>query len=248
MERVNQPEQPAAANRPQPLKRMFDAVPRRYDVLNRVLTLGFDEPWRGRAARLLLEGDPAKVLDICCGTGDLTLQLARRRTAATEVTGLDFAPEMLEVARQKAARLPLTQQPGFVEGDASALPYPDGEYDAVGVAFGFRNVTWRNHLRDGVLSEVKRVLRPGGRFVVVETSQPVNPLLRWADHTYLRLVAAPVGTWISGHPTAYRYLAESACAYYNAEEVQEMLLGAGFSEVTYTRLLWGVAALHVAVK
>ena len=232
-----------------PLQRMFNAVPRRYDLLNRVLTFGLDEPWRALAARRLLEGGgQGRVLDLCCGTGDLALRIARQAGAGVRITGVDFSPAMLERARRKAQRAGAAKRIEFIEGDASALPFDSASYDAVGTAFAFRNVTWRNHLRDGVLAEVLRVLRPGGRFVIVETSQPSVALMRWGMHAYLRLIAAPLGTWVSGHPSAYRYLAESACNYYSADEVREMLLGAGFADVSYTRLLTGVAAVHVAVR
>jgi len=237
---------PGIAVATQPLKKMFDAVPRRYDALNRLLTLRFDERWRARAAQLCLAGRPARVLDLCCGTGDLARQIARRAAAGTAITGLDYSPGMLELARAKAAKTRAGQPADFVEGDASAMPFADRTFDAVGTAFAFRNVTWRNPLKERVLAEVLRVLKPGGVFVIVETSQPTNGLLRALFHTYLRLVAAPVGTWISGHRSAYRYLSESARGFYSADEVVELLAAAGFREIGYTRLLGGVAALHAA--
>jgi demethylmenaquinone methyltransferase/2-methoxy-6-polyprenyl-1,4-benzoquinol methylase len=238
----------------QPLKKMFDAVPRRYDALNRLLTLRFDERWRARAAaRCLAAAEraadrPVQVLDLCCGTGDLALELGRRADSRTAITGLDYSAGMLELARAKAARRPGGRALQFVEGDAAELPFGDQAFDAAGTAFAFRNVTWRNPLKERVLAEVRRVLKPGGAFVIVETSQPPSRLLQALFHAYLRLVAAPVGTWISGHRSAYRYLSESARGFYSADEVVEMLAAAGFTEISYTRLLGGVAALHVAHK
>lgn len=231
-----------------PLKKMFDAVPRRYDALNRLLTVRFDERWRARAAVRCLAGKPVRVLDLCCGTGDLALQLTRLASPHTAITGLDYSAGMLELARAKAERSADGRAVEFVEGDAAALPFGDQRFDAVGTAFAFRNVTWRNPLKEQVLAEVRRVLRPGGAFVIVETSQPPNRLLRALFHTYLRLFAAPVGTWISGHRSAYRYLSESARGFHSADEVVEMLAVAGFNEISYTRLLGGVAAIHVAYR
>lgn len=230
----------------QPLKRMFDAVPRRYDALNRLLTLRFDEQWRARAARHCLVSAPARVLDLCCGTGDLALHLARLAGPQTAITGLDYSAGMLEIARTKSASRHGGQPVNFVEGDAAALPFDDSSFEAAGIAFAFRNLTWRNPLRDKALSEVLRVLTPGGAFVIVETSQPPNRLLRALFHTYLRGVVASLGTLISRHRSAYRYLSESARGFYDADEVADLLSGAGFMDVSYTRLLGGVAAIHVA--
>lgn len=223
---------------------MFDAVPARYDLLNRLLTLRFDEAWRALAARRILESSPARVLDLCCGTGDLVNHLARRAPAETGLAALDYSAGMLELARRKLARRAVR----FVEGDASALPFADGEFGAVGTAFAFRNLTWKNPLKEAALGEVLRVLEPGGRFVIVETSQPRNALWRGIFHAYLRGIAGPLGSALSGHREAYRYLALSARNFYPADEVCAMLRGAGFSEVRAHALLGGIAALHVAVK
>jgi demethylmenaquinone methyltransferase/2-methoxy-6-polyprenyl-1,4-benzoquinol methylase len=234
--------QPSA--KPRPLKRMFDAVPRRYDLLNRILTLRFDEAWRALAARRIFENSPARVLDLCCGTGDLINHMARRAPSGVALSALDFSPGMLELARKKLAG----REVEFIEGDAAAMPFDSGSFGAVGTAFAFRNLTWKNPLRDAALAEVLRVLKPGGRFVIVETSQPRNGLWRWIFHTYLRLFAGPVGSALSGHPEAYRYLALSARNFYRADDVCTMLRAAGFSTVDACPLLGGIAALHVAIK
>jgi demethylmenaquinone methyltransferase/2-methoxy-6-polyprenyl-1,4-benzoquinol methylase len=230
------------------LKRMFDTVPARYDLLNRLLTLRFDERWRRLAARRCLEGNPTRVLDLCCGTGDLALHVARQAEPGVEITALDYSAPMLELAANKAARAGLAGRLRFIEGDAVALPLPDAHFAAVGVAFAFRNLTWRNLLREQVLAEVLRVLAPAGRLVIVETSQPAAPLLRAAFHAYLRAVVVPLGTSLSAHKRAYRYLAESARGFFGADDVSAMLSDAGFARVAYTRLLGGVAAIHVARK
>jgi len=224
---------------------MFDAVPRRYDSLNRVLTLGHDERWRRRAARKCLEGSPARVLDLCCGTGDLARHLARQAAAGTEIFGLDYSAGMLEIARAKLNTANLGRPVRFVVGDAAAMEFPDGAFDAVGIAFAFRNLTWRNPLRDRALGEVRRVLRAGGRFVIVETSQPAGAIVRAGFHLFLRGFAGPVGTVLSRHRSAYRYLAESARKFYGSGEVTTMLEAAGFALVSAEPLLGGAAAIHV---
>jgi demethylmenaquinone methyltransferase/2-methoxy-6-polyprenyl-1,4-benzoquinol methylase len=227
---------------------MFDAVPARYDLLNRLLTLGLDERWRRRAAWHCLAARPTRVLDLCCGTGDLALRLAAQAPAGVQVVGLDYSTEMLRVARNKATRSSTGEAVRFLEGDAADLPFADGRFDAVGIAFAFRNLTWRNPLRDRALSEVRRVLRPGGVFSIVETSQPRNRAWRAGFHAYLGTVVAALGSRLSGEGGAYRYLAQSARSFFTDAEVCDMLAGAGFADVRVERLLGGVAAVHLATK
>lgn len=231
-----------------PLKRMFDAVPGRYDLLNRILTLRLDERWRKRAAELCLSRNPQRVMDICCGTGDLALRLRRLAPSTVEIVGLDFSAPMLEIAREKAMGAGISDTIEFVEGDAASLDYPDGHFDAVGIAFGFRNLTWKNPIRDQALAEVCRVLRPSGAFVVVETSQPVNRFLRTGFHAYLKIAVSSIGGAISGNGGAYRYLSESARRFFSAAEVSSLLTGAGLNVQTVETLLGGAAAIHVATK
>lgn len=239
-----------AMNRP--LKSLFDSVSPRYDRLNRLLTWGLDERWRARAARCCLADRPGRVLDLCCGTGDLALHLAAVAEEAVDITGLDYSAPMLTVARQKAARHALQASPAskrrvrFIEGDAASMGFHDETFDAVGIAFAFRNLTWRNPVRDAALAEVRRVLRPNGRFVILETSQPDNLVLRGVFHLYMRLAVAAVGGWVSGQRTAYGYLATSARKFHRAEQVSHMLAAVGFANVRVRPLIGGVAAIHVA--
>jgi demethylmenaquinone methyltransferase/2-methoxy-6-polyprenyl-1,4-benzoquinol methylase len=227
---------------------MFNEVPERYDLLNRLLTFGIDQSWRRRASAACLEGEPARVMDLCTGTGDLALLLASGANRNTHVTAVDFAAPMLEVARRKAEARRVEDRMELRLADAGELPFQDGEFDAVGIAFAFRNLTYRNPGRDRYLSEILRVLKPGGRMVIAETSQPANALWRSLFHLYLRAFVAPVGGFLSGHRPAYRYLAHSAENYFRPNDVCEMLTEAGFESVTYRPLLSGIAALHVAIR
>ena len=230
------------------LQRMFTTVPRRYDLLNRVLTFGIDQRWRRCAAAACLFDHPRRVLDLCSGTGDLAVLLARKADPGAAIVAADFCEPMLEVARRKAAAAGVEERIEFRVADAARLPFPDGSFDAVGIAFGFRNLTWKNPARERHLSEVHRVLGSGGRFVVVETSRPRCALLRGGFDAYFAALVAPLGALISGQGGAYRYLARSARGFYRPEGIVDLLRAAGFRDVRHRPLLGGVAALHVAAR
>lgn len=233
--------------RSRPLQKMFMSVPPSYDFLNRLLTFRLDECWRKKAANALLRSRPLKLLDLCTGTGDLAIRLARDAPAATAVTAVDFSRPMLAVARKKALHLQ-QRAPEFVFGDIAALPFESASFDAAGIAFAFRNLTYKNPDTAVFLQEILRILKPGGHFVVVETSQPKSQVLRMLTHFYLRSVTIPLGGLISGHRAAYKYLAHSAIHYYTAEQVRQILMDAGFTTVNYRLLLGGVAAIWEAKK
>lgn len=235
-------------HQPKPLHRMFTTVPSRYDLVNRIITLGLDSRWRRLAARACMKENPTTVLDLGCGTGDLTISLASVAAVNTEITGLDFSLPMLELAKQKAVRAGVEKVVRFVHGEADSLPFPDDYFDCVGISFAFRNLTYKNPLKLPHLSEVLRVLKPGGSYVIVESGQPSNRLVRQLFHVYLRAFVAPTGTFLSGNGGAYRYLAESASHFYTPEQVKEMLLAAGFADVSYRPLFLGAASIHIASK
>ena len=228
------------------LHNMFSSLPRRYDLLNRILTWGQDQRWRRKAVVECLKDRPRWVLDLGCGTGDLALHLSRLGGPGTRVLGLDFSLPMLEAARDKARRTKV--KIAFIRADAAHLPLRTGVLDAVGSSFTLRNLTYRNPGAGQYLSEAYKALRPGGRWVMVETSQPPGALVRWAFHSYLRYLVPRLGGFLSGNQGAYRYLAGSALGFLPAEEVSRMLLETGFQRVTFRRLLLGTTALHTAIK
>ncbi len=236
--------------RPRPvphLQRMFSAVPRRYDLLNRLLTWGWDEKWRRIAARECAGVGPGWALDLGCGTGDMALHLAT--TAANlKVVGLDFSLPMLKIALAKADDRGKSHDVSFANGDASKLPFRNGSISRVATSFAFRNLTYRNPQRDSFLAEVLRVLAPGGAFVIVETSQPPWPPLRAMYHLYLRTAVAVIGSAISGHRTAYRYLADSIMAFPSPQKFAAVMEQAGLTGVAMHPLTLGAAWLHVGVK
>jgi len=188
-----------------PLYHIFTRIPDRYDLINHVITLGMDSGWRRQAARVCLKEKPGRILDICCGTGDLAITIAR-------------------------------------------LPFSDGHFDCIAISFAFRNLTYNNPLTSDYLNEILRVLKAGGRFVIVESSQPKSGFIRFLDHLYLKLWVFPTGYLISGDKESYHYLAESAEHFYSAEEMVEYLVKAGFKQATAKRLFFGAAAVYTATK
>ena len=227
---------------------MFTAVPPRYDLVNRVITWGLDRKWRNETAKECLSTQPGRVLDLCCGTGDLAISIARLAGKEVELSGVDYSLPMLEIAAEKAEHLAGGRNIAFVHGDVSSLPFPDEHFDCIGISFAFRNLTYKNPLAQCHLAEVLRVIRHGGRFIIVETSQPDLKLIRKFFHLYLRWFAFRLGYLLSANRGAYQYLAESAARFYTSEGLKEVLLRAGFGQVTYRSLFLGAIAIHVAVK
>ena len=236
--------------RSRPLYDMFTApaLPRCYDLINRVITLGFDKQWRREAARECLTSRPGKVLDLCCGTGDLAIDLARLAESNLELTGIDYSQPMIEVAAKKAETLASRRKISFICGDATNLPFPDGYFDCIGISFAFRNLTYKNLLARRYMAEIVRVLNVSGKFVIVETSQPRAKLIRKLYHLYLRWFVSRLGYLFSGNRGAYYYLAESAARFYTPEEVKEVLFAVGFRQVSFRPLFLGAIGIHVAIK
>jgi demethylmenaquinone methyltransferase/2-methoxy-6-polyprenyl-1,4-benzoquinol methylase len=216
---------------------MFARVARRYDVANHLLSFNIDRLWRARTVRRvrpMLERPDARVLDICCGTGDLTLALARE--CRTPVLGSDFCHPMLVAARRKGAA-------GLFEADALRLPLRDASLDLVTVAFGFRNLA---NYRVG-LAEMRRVLRPAGMAAILEFSEPPNAGFAALYHFYSRRILPLIGGALSGSREAYTYLPESVRKFPSAEELAKEMRRAGFREVRYERFSGGIVALHLGV-
>jgi demethylmenaquinone methyltransferase/2-methoxy-6-polyprenyl-1,4-benzoquinol methylase len=237
---------PNAPNKP--LHSIFTSIPRHYDLINTIITWGMDKRWRKKAARVCLKSKPAKVLDLCCGTGDLAINLAQLAENDIKVIGVDYSQPMLDIAAKKAELLVKGNKISFLPGDAAELPFPDGYFDCVGISFAFRNITYKNPLAQRHLSEVFRVLKPGSRFVMVESSQPQAKLIRAMYHLYLRWFVSKIGHLLSGNKQAYHYLAESAARFYTSEEIADMLITAGFRQVSYQPLFLGAAGIHTAIK
>ncbi|MBP6977149.1 MAG: ubiquinone/menaquinone biosynthesis methyltransferase [Lentimicrobiaceae bacterium] len=232
---------------PRPLQKMFNEVPRRYDLMNRLLTFRLDEHWRRRTARACLVDHPDHVVDICTGTGDLACHLARLKEGATKITALDFSEPMLEAARKKLERKKISGIE-ILSGDVGELPFEEQSIDVVCIGFGFRNLTFKNFKRDLYLSEIYRVIKPRGKFVIIETSQPKNRLIRRLYHLYLILFVNQVGGILSKNKKAYKYLSHSAIHFYTPDEMKGLLEDTGFKSIFIRPFFFGVTALTVAMK
>ncbi|MBX9928740.1 MAG: class I SAM-dependent methyltransferase [Gemmatimonadaceae bacterium] len=224
------------------VQRIFSEIAPRYDLLNRLLSLGIDRAWRTAALRALRwERVPAgRYLDLCAGTLDVGAALVRRPGFAGAVVGADFAEPMLRAGRSKATGVRLAP----VVADAVQLPLPDAAVDGAIVAFGIRNVAQL----DRALVEVHRVLRPGARFVILEFSTPRFPLVRALYLFYFHHILPIIGGLISGHATAYRYLPESVKHFPERDVLAARLRAAGFTDVSWRALTFGIAALHIGER
>lgn len=232
---------PAGEAKARDVREMFGAIAGRYDRLNHLLSLGIDRRWRAEAVREALAVRPRRILDVATGTADLALAIKARAPQA-EVTGLDFAEPMLELARQKAARRGLELR--FVRGDAQALPFADESFDAVTVAYGLRNFADRER----GLREMHRVLRPGGRLVVLEFPPPPKGLFGRAFRLYLLAVIPALAGHLSGQGEAYRYLGRSVLDFPAPEALAAMMRESGFCRVGARLQSFGISALHRGEK
>lgn len=225
------------------VKEMFSGIAGRYDSLNHLLSLNIDKNWRRRVRRELadvLERPEAFVLDVACGTGDLSVEL--QQNASATVVGTDFCRPMLAVAAAKtngmAQRIPL------IEADGMNLPSASESFDAVTIAFGLRNfANWSNGL-----VELHRVLKPGGRLLILEFSAPVLPGFRQLFRFYFSYILPRIGGMVSGSRGAYEYLPDSVSRFPDQRGLAELMRKVGFSDVTYRNLTGGIAAIHVGVK
>lgn len=219
---------------------MFDRIADRYDLVNRVISLGLDRGWRLRTVEALELREEARVLDLATGTGDLAITIATRHADAS-VVGLDPSTGMLDVARRKALAAALSARLEFVVGDAQTLPYADQTFDAATIAFGIRNVPDRGR----ALREMRRVLRAGGRLAVLELAEPhgvLGPLARWHVHH----VVPTIGAWLSGRQE-YDYLQRSIAKFPAPTEFAALIRDAGFATVDWSSLTFGAATLYVGV-
>jgi demethylmenaquinone methyltransferase/2-methoxy-6-polyprenyl-1,4-benzoquinol methylase len=219
---------------------MFDRIAARYDVLNRLLSFGTDLDWRRRALALARLGADGRALDVGTGTGDFAIALLARAPRSASVAGVDISAGMLKIAERRAARAGLGARYARVIASVEALPFADGAFDVATAGFVIRNV---GDIGRG-LREMRRVLRPGGRAVILDLHTPRNPIVRRLYRGY-GLLSPRLAAAIGSDPEAYRYLPRSIEAFYDPETLALHLRRAGFSRVRFERLTFGIAAIHV---
>ena len=222
--------------------RMFDTISGEYDRLNRVISFGTDIRWRKRVVAILTPRKPKRILDIATGTGDLAIAL--KKTGAEKIVGLDISPGMLDVGKQKVKALQLDQTIEMVIGDSEQLAFEEASFDAATVAFGVRNF---ENLKKG-LSEIYRVLRPGGTLVILETSVPAHFPFKQGYYIYSRYLLPVIGRIFSRDRSAYRYLSDSAAAFPYGEAFNNILREIGFIGIECKPQTFGVASIYVATK
>ncbi|MDZ7833724.1 MAG: bifunctional demethylmenaquinone methyltransferase/2-methoxy-6-polyprenyl-1,4-benzoquinol methylase UbiE [Desulfobacterales bacterium] len=226
------------------IKDMFNHIAPRYDFLNRLLSLRRDVYWRREMVQALSIPEGGYILDAACGTGDVLIELARQSKTGRRMVGIDFAPQMLAVARRKIGPLPENAQTSLVAGNTLALPFLPGIFDAVTIAFGIRNIMDRK----AALRQFHEHLKPGGQLAVLELATPRQRLLKTIYATYFERILPAVGGFFTSNRMAYRYLPASVLRFPEPEVFAGLMRSAGFREIRWRRLTMGLATLHVGVK
>ena len=242
MEKNIVPYKKSKLGKKQQVAHMFDTISENYDRVNRVITLGIDLRWRKKVIQLTMQNNPKRVLDVATGTGDLAIALAEKGQA--QITGLDISPGMLEVGKQKVQEKQLGKQIDMIIGDSEEIPFEDNTFDAVTVAFGVRNF---EELEAG-LKEIQRVLKPGGIFVVLETSVPSKSFIRTGYRLYCKNYLPLVARLMSRDERAYSYLTESAEQFPHGKDFNNILAKSGFIDIENIPQTFGAATIYTASK
>jgi demethylmenaquinone methyltransferase/2-methoxy-6-polyprenyl-1,4-benzoquinol methylase len=221
---------------------MFDTISKEYDGLNRVISFGIDIKWRKKVVEIVNKQQPDTILDIATGTGDLAINLAK--TSASKIIGFDISPGMLEVGKKKITHKQLDHKIEMVLGDSEKMPFDDNSFDAITVAFGIRNF---ENLEQG-LSEILRVLKPNGVFVILETSVPTKTPFKQGYKLYTKRILPLIGKLFSRDKVAYSYLSESASVFPFGEALNNILLKIGFINAEALPQTLGVATIYTASK
>ena len=242
MSRKVKPYKDSDLSKKEQVTKMFDTISKEYDGLNRVISFGIDVKWRKKVVDIVAKQQPENILDIATGTGDLAINLVE--TKASKITGLDISPGMLEVGRQKITKKGLDGTIEMILGDSENLPFSDNTFDAITVAFGVRNF---ENLNKG-LSEILRVLKPNGVFVILETSVPTKAPFKQGYNIYTKSIMPLIGKLFSKDKVAYSYLSESASVFPYGEALNNILNKIGFINAEALPQTFGVATIYTATK
>lgn len=224
------------------IKDIFNDIAPKYDLLNHLLSLNIDKRWRRKAMKYIAETEKGRLLDVACGTGDFSV--AARKVGVKQVNGIDISSNMVEVGRRKVKELGLEQSVDLQVGDSEQMSFADSTFDVVTVAFGVRNF---EHLEIG-LKEMNRVLRPGGKVIILEFSTPEYFPMRQLYLFYFRHILPIIGGWISGNKGAYNYLPASVMRFPQGETFLRILKNCGFVSPIQQKLTGGIASIYVARK
>jgi len=226
------------------IQKIFAEVPQTYELVNHILTFGFDILWRKKAVNIAVRQGGTHWLDVCSGTGETANYLANHASATTNVYAADFSLPMLTEATRKLNG----ERIHFALSDVKQLPFPNDTFDLITISFATRNINTSREALENSFREFHRVLKPGGQFVNLETSQPQFVIIRKLFHLFIKIFVKPIGSLISGSRAGYTYLSSTIPRFYPAEELTGILKSAGFPTVTYRNMLFGVAAIHQSVK
>jgi len=226
------------------IKDMFNHIAPRYDFLNRLLSLRRDVYWRREMAAALTVPESGRVLDVACGTGDVMIELMHQEKAGKHIIGLDFAPEMIGVARRKLHARAAICRTDLLAGNGLSLPFLPGTFDAITIAFGIRNIMDRK----AALREFFTHLKPGGHLAVLELSTPRPRFLKYLYAVYFERILPAIGGFFSSNRMAYRYLPASVIRFPEPETFAGLMKSAGFKDICWRRLTLGLATLHIGVK
>ena len=226
------------------VQQMFDNIAPTYDKLNHIMSLSVDKLWRRHALKEIVDGTPQRILDVACGTGDSTISIAKAAAEGTKVTGADISEGMMALVMEKARKAGVGNRIDLQVADGEALPYGEGTFDLVTCAFGIRNF---EHKEKG-LEEFRRVLRPGGRAVILELSVPQKKVLRWAYDLYFLHILPWVGGKVSGDKAAYKYLPASVHNFPAPKEFCRMMEEAGFRSVRFRTFTFGLCRMFTGER
>lgn len=225
------------------VRKLFDNIAPDYDKLNHILSLNIDKGWRKKAVKQIVDtASPLQILDVACGTGDFTIEIATKAASGSKITGIDLSEGMMKIGREKIRKAGIEAE--LVQGDCEELPYGSNTFDRISVGFGVRNF---EHLDIG-LKEMNRVLKQGGKLVILELSVPSNPFIRWCYKLYFLKILPAIGGRVSGDRSAYEYLPASVLNFPLPEKFIPMMRQAGFSDVIHKSLTLGICRMYIGIK